>query len=131
MEKGQLNPMGGLGNASVQTIVQMPKHLDHYLVCNKTNTLFIISSRGQIIKTFTHNKQTGSDFVAATVSPKGEYIYGVTEDSYMYGFQYNTGGQVGKVKVSENEVVGLASHPLSNVVVCYDDAGYVFFFKAP
>ncbi|KAI9361566.1 WD-40 repeat protein [Pilaira anomala] len=131
MEKGQLNPMGGLGNASVQTIVQMPKHLDHYLVCNKTNTLFIISSRGQIIKTFSHNKQTGSDFVAATVSPKGEYIYGVTEDSYMYGFQYNTGGQVGKVKVSENEVVGLASHPLSNVVVCYDDAGYVFFFKAP
>ncbi|GAA5798340.1 WD40-repeat-containing domain protein [Helicostylum pulchrum] len=131
IEKGQLNPMGGLGNASVQTITQMPKNLEHYLVCNKTNTLFIMSLRGQIIKTFTHNRKTGSDFIAATISPKGEYIYGITEDSYMYGFQVNTGSQVGKVKVSENEVIGVAGHPLSNVVVCYDDAGYVFFFKAP
>lgn len=131
IEKGQLNPMGGLGNASVQTIIQIPKSVDQYLVCNKTNTLFIMSSRGQIIKTLSHHKKAGSDFISAAISPQGEYIYGITEDSYMYGFQLTTGNQIGKVKVCENEIIGVTSHPLSNVVVCYDDAGYVFFFKTP
>jgi WD40 repeat-containing protein SMU1 len=131
LEKGQLNPMGGLGNTSVQNIIQIPKNPDQYLICNKTNTLFIMSTRGQILKTFTHNKQTGSDFIAAATSPQGDFIYGITEDSFMYGFQVTTGTQVDKVKVCENEVIGMTSHPLSNVVVVYDDAGYVFFFKAP
>ncbi|KAI7903920.1 WD40-repeat-containing domain protein [Cokeromyces recurvatus] len=129
IEKGQLNPVGGLGNASVQTIIPIPKREDQYLVCNKTNTLFIISIRGQIIRTLSHNAK--SDFITAAVSPQGNIVYGITEDSYMYGFQLNTGAQIGKVKVCDNEVIGIASHPLSNVVVVYDDAGYVFFFKAP
>lgn len=90
-----------------------------------------MSSRGQIMKTFSHQKKAGSDFIAAAISPQGEYVYGITEDSYMYGFQVSTGNRVGKVKVSENEIIGVESHPLSNIVVCYDDAGYVFFFKAP
>lgn len=131
MEKGQLNPMGGLGNASVQSITPLPKRPDQYLVCNKTNTLFIMSSRGQIVKTLTHHKKTGSDFIAAATSPQGDFIYGITEDSFMYGFQLSTGSQVGAIKVSESEILGMASHPFSNVVVCYDDSGYVFFFKAP
>ncbi|KAI9482928.1 MAG: WD40-repeat-containing domain protein [Benjaminiella poitrasii] len=129
VEKGQLNPVGGLGTASVQTIVSIPKHPDQYLVCNKTNTLFIMTIRGQIIKTFSHNKS--SDFVTAAISPQGNIVYGITEDAQMYGFQLNTGAKIGEVKVCENEVIGIASHPLSNVVVVYDDTGYVFFFKAP
>lgn len=123
--------MGGLGNASVQNIIPIPKHQDQFLVCNKTNTLFVMSIRGQIIKTFTHSKQKGSDFITAVTSPQGDFVYGITEDARMYAFQVATGDQVGKVKVCENEVIGMASHPLSNVVVAYDDAGYVFFFKAP
>lgn len=123
--------MGGLGNASVQTIIPIPKHQDQFLVCNKTNTLFIMSLRGQIIKTLTHNKQKGSDFITAATSPQGDFVYAITEDAYMYAFQLATGSQVGNVKVCENEVIGMASHPLSNVVVVYDDAGYVLFFKAP
>ncbi|KAI8352874.1 WD40-repeat-containing domain protein [Choanephora cucurbitarum] len=129
LEKNQLNPVGGLGTASVQVIMPLPKEPDQFLVCNKTNTLFILSIRGQIIKTLSHNKPI--DFVTAATSPQGDFIYGVTEDSYMYGFQLSTGALVGKVKVSEKEVVGIASHPLSNVVVVYDDAGYVYFYKAP
>lgn len=131
IEKGQLNPMGGLGNASVQSITQLPRNPDQYLVCNKTNTLFIMSSRGQIMKTLTHHKKNGSDFIVATTSPQGDFIYGITEDYFMYGFQLSTGNQVGAVKVSESELLGIASHPFSNVVVCYDDNGYVFFLKAP
>ncbi|RCI04188.1 hypothetical protein CU098_011295 [Rhizopus stolonifer] len=129
VEKNQLNPIGGLGSASVQLIMSLPKHPDQFLVCNKTNTLFIISLRGQIIKTLTHQKPV--DFVTATTSPQGDFIYGITEDSHMYGFQFSTGALVGQVKVSEKEIVGITSHPLSNVVVVYDDAGYVYFYKAP
>jgi WD40 repeat-containing protein SMU1 len=118
MEKGHLNPMDGVGNAFVQSIIQLPKNMDQYLVCNKTDTLFIISSRGQIIKAMTHKKQAESDFIAAATSPQGNFIYGITEteDLFMYGFQLSTGNQVGKVKISENEVIGMISHPLPNVV---------------
>lgn len=123
--------MGGLGSASVQAIIPMPKNQDHYLICNKTSTLFIISTRGQVIKTLTHNKAKGSDFISAATSPQGDIIYAITEDNYLYGFQVNTGAIIDKVKVGENELIGLTSHPLSNVVVTYDDSGYILFFKAP
>ncbi|KAG1457663.1 hypothetical protein G6F46_005129 [Rhizopus delemar] len=131
IEKDQLNPMGGLGNASVQCIIPLPKNPDVYLVCNKTNTLYILSIRGQIVKTFSHNKKLGSDFITAAVSPQGDYIYGIGEDSVMYCFQFTTGSLIGHVKVTEREALGMVHHPQANVVVVFDNTGHVLFYKAP
>ncbi|CAO3697846.1 unnamed protein product [Rhizopus microsporus] len=131
VEKDELNPMGGLGNASVQAIIPLPKNPNLYLVCNKTNTLFVMSTKGQIIKTFSHNKKAGSDFITAAVSPQGDYIYGISEDSFMYCFQFTTGASAGQVKVSEAEVLGMIHHPLTNVVVAFDNAGHVLLYKSP
>ncbi|CAO3661786.1 unnamed protein product [Rhizopus stolonifer] len=130
VEKDQLNPMGGIGNASVQCIVPLPKTPDLYLVCNKTNTLFIMSIKGQIIKTFSHNKKMGSDFVAATISSQGDYIYGVGEDSKMYCYMYNTGASVGNIKLGEAEILGMVHHPQANVVVLFDNVGQILFYKS-
>ncbi|KAI9280037.1 WD40-repeat-containing domain protein [Sporodiniella umbellata] len=130
VEKDQLNPMGGLGNASVQCIIPLPKSPDLYLVCNKTNTLYIMSIKGQIVKTFSHNKKLGSDFVAAAVSSQGDFIYGVAEDMKMYCYMFNTGATVGQVKLGESEISGMAHHPQANVVVLFDNAGQVLFYKS-
>ncbi|KAI8992128.1 WD40-repeat-containing domain protein [Mycotypha africana] len=131
MEKGQLLPMGGLGTAAVQSITPLPRNSHQYLICNKTNTLYVMDTRGQIVRTLTHKKPVGSDFLTATLSPQGDIVYAVTEDNYLYGFQLHTGETIASIKIGDNEVVGLTSHPLTNVVVAHDDAGYMIFFKAP
>ncbi|KAI8099716.1 WD40-repeat-containing domain protein [Halteromyces radiatus] len=129
-----LNPIGGLGSQSVQQILPLPKHTDQYLVCNKSDILYIINIRGQILKTFTYESEKGvggtnASFITAATSPQGEYIYGVDENSVLYCFQTNNGTLVKQTKLTTTEITGMAGHPLSNVLVVYDDAGYVYFLR--
>ncbi|KAI9261427.1 WD40-repeat-containing domain protein [Phascolomyces articulosus] len=119
-----------LANQTVQAIVPLPKNIDQVLVCTKSNSLYIMTMRGQIVKTFSHQKKTGSDFVAASVSPQCELVYGIGEDSILYCFQITTGKLINETKICDYETVGLASHPRTNVVVSYDDHGHVYFLKA-
>lgn len=89
-----------------------------------------MTMRGKIVKTYTHQKKGGSDFLAAALSPQGDIVYGLTEDSVLYAFQATTTKLISEVKICEQEAVGMASHPLVNTVVTYDDAGHVYFLKA-
>ncbi|KAI7849056.1 WD40-repeat-containing domain protein [Circinella umbellata] len=119
-----------LANQTVQAIVPLSKNIDQVLVCTKSNTLYIMTMRGQIVKTFTHQKKTGSDFVSATVSPQCELVYGIGEDSTLYCFQITTGKLISETKICDYEAVGLTGHPRTNVVVSHDDHGHVYFLKA-
>ncbi|KAI8148990.1 WD40 repeat-containing protein SMU1-like protein [Fennellomyces sp. T-0311] len=121
---------GALANHTVQAIVPLPKNIDQVLVCTKSNTMYLMTMRGQIVKAFSHQKKAGSDFVAAAVSPLCELIYGVGEDSMLYCFQATTGKLISETKICDYESVGLASHPRANVIVAHDDHGYVYFLKA-
>ncbi|KAI8388543.1 WD40 repeat-containing protein SMU1-like protein [Radiomyces spectabilis] len=125
----KLNTTATLTSQTVQSILPLPKNIDQVVVCNKTNTLYIMTMRGQIVKTFSHQKKSGSDFVAAATSPQGEYIYGMGEDSTLYCFRTTTGQLMGQMKLCDAEVIGMTGHPFSNVIVSYDDAGYVYFLK--
>lgn len=130
-DKSVLNPVGGLGSQSVQQIIPLPKTIDQFLVCNKSNILYIMNIRGQILKTLTNKNEKGqvNDFIAAAISPKGDYIYGVGENSVLYCFQTNNGAMIDETKISLTEITGLVGHPLANVLVVYDDAGYVYFLR--
>ncbi|CAO3590167.1 unnamed protein product [Absidia cylindrospora] len=126
-----LNPVGGIGSQSVQHILPLPKHVDQFLVCNKSDILYIMNVRGQIIKTFSLAAESGTNisFVAVAASPQGEYVYGVDEDSVLYCFQTNNGTLVHQTKVTDTEVTGMTGHPLSNVLVLYDATGFVYFLR--
>lgn len=128
--KGTLNPVGGIGGQTVQSVMPFPKNPDQLLVCVKSNTLYIMTMRGKIAKVYSHHKKTGSDFVAAAVSPQGEYIYGVGEDSVLYCFQASSGNLIEETKLCEAEVIGLASHPFTNVLATHNDSGHVYLLKA-
>jgi WD40 repeat-containing protein SMU1 len=130
-----LNPIGGLGSQSVQQIIPLPKHVDQFVVCNKSDVLYIMTIRGHFIKAFTRvpaDTKTASSnvgFVAAATSPNGQYVYGVDEDSVLYCYQTNNGALVHQGKVNQAEVTGMAGHPLSNVLVLYDATGFVYFLR--
>lgn len=45
----------------------------------------------QTVKTFASGKAVGGDFVCCTVSPRGEWLYGIADDGTLYSFNMNNG----------------------------------------
>lgn len=128
-EKMNQHPLNTVGNPTVQQILPF-KDPNQFLVCNKSSTLYVINLRGQIIKQFSHNKKGSGEFVACGISPRGELVYGVAEDGVLYCFRTSNGKLVSDIKMSDREILGLASHPLHNVMVGYDDVGHVLLYRA-
>jgi WD40 repeat-containing protein SMU1 len=95
-----LNPVGGASGQTVNNVIVTPINPDHILVCSKASTLYLFNIRGQILKSFSHDKKSGADFIAAAVSPHGDFVYAVAEDSVMYAFNISNGSLVNELKVS-------------------------------
>lgn len=84
---------------------------------------------GRIIKSYKHSNST-SDYVSIAMSPQGELVYGISEDSRMACFSMASGELAGDTKVGDNtELIGIASHPFSNIIAVYDDSGHVYLYS--
>ncbi|GAB5589826.1 hypothetical protein Unana1_04726 [Umbelopsis nana] len=127
---GALNPIGGASGQTVNNVIAMPNNPENILVCSKTNTLYLLNIKGQMLKSFTHSKKAGADFVSAAISPHGDFVYAVAEDSNIYAFNISNGSLVAENKLTDSEIIGITTHPFSNILAVYAENGQVLLCKA-
>lgn len=114
---------------TIHTLQLMPNNPDCIFVCSKSCQAFIITIHGQVLKSFSSGKQTGGDFVCATVSAQGKYLYCVGEDKVLYIFD-TQGGQLENVlEISDREVIGITHHAHRNLLATITDDGQLKLWK--
>lgn len=104
------------GEASVNAIHFYPQNPDQIIVCNRSSTVFIMTLHGHVVKSFQSGKREGGDFLACWVSPRGEWIYCLGEDSILYSFSTATGKLENLMQVADKGPIGLCQHPHRNLV---------------
>eukprot|EP01062_Namystynia_karyoxenos_P039904 TRINITY_DN29043_c0_g1_i1.p1 TRINITY_DN29043_c0_g1~~TRINITY_DN29043_c0_g1_i1.p1 ORF type:complete len:554 (+),score=197.41 TRINITY_DN29043_c0_g1_i1:98-1663(+) len=109
----------GLTEPMVNVVAPIPGTVDRFIVCTKTPSVHIVNLSGSVVKTMLSGKKSGGNFVAATVSPRGEWVYCAGEDRILYCFQMRSGRLEHTLALSKADVIGLAHHPTRNYVVSY------------
>jgi len=68
----------------------MPKS-DHMIVCDRSSTAYVCTLQGQVVKTMSSGKKSGGDFISASVSRMGTWLYCLAEDNMLYVFNCKVG----------------------------------------
>ncbi|GAA5814068.1 hypothetical protein MFLAVUS_007558 [Mucor flavus] len=115
-------------NLAVQLLLPIPNNIDKFIGVHKSNQLSLLNQKGKLIKTIGYQK--AKDFVTATVSHEGKLVYAVSEESIMYCFDIVTGNLIGQTTLCNSEIIGISSHPFSNVIASNDEAGHIYLLKS-
>eukprot|EP01134_Creolimax_fragrantissima_P000331 CFRG0331T1 len=119
----------GHTDITVNSVHLLPKQPDHFLVCNKSDTLYILNKQGQVVKTMTHGKSQSAPFVAAEISARGGFVHALCEDKNLYCFNIDTGRLEQSLLVAAKDVIGLACHPQQNLFATFSEEGNLNLWK--
>jgi len=113
---------------SIHSLAMMPGNSEQIFVCNRTSSIFLMNIRGEVIRKFSSNQPFGGEFVCCCVSPKGEYLYAVTDDGTLYSF--NTQGKMEHtMKAHDKEVLAISHHPYLNLLATASTDGSLKLWK--
>jgi len=111
---------------SVIGVCHLPRHTDRLLVATRSPTLRTTSNAGQVIQTY---QVQGGDVVCYCSSPKGNFVYAVTEEKVLFAFSSETGKQEHVLKTHKKDVIGIAHHPHRNIFASYSHDGTLKIWK--
>lgn len=116
---------------TIHTLIVMPGNADQVLICCREPMAVLSTVQGQVIRVFSSGKATGGDFVCATISPHGKWLYCVGEDGILYIFEVVTGQLESVLPLTEGsrEIISISHHPLRNLLVSMTDDGQLKIWK--
>jgi WD40 repeat-containing protein SMU1 len=121
----------GRADSSIINAWPVPKQDNEMILCTRSNKVYHMShTNGQVLRTFTHGKPSGADFVQCLLSPAGKILYCLAEDQQLYAFAFDSTELLHVMRVHEREPIGLAHHPHKNLVATFSDDGLLVVWKA-
>jgi WD40 repeat-containing protein SMU1 len=116
---------------SITQVIVIPKNPDNMIVMNRSLTIYQMDIKGKIVSKYTNDKALGQEgtFVCCCLSPKGDYLYAVSEDFTLYCYEVATAQLAHFMKVHDKHVNGLTHHPHLNLLGTYSDDGSLKCWK--
>lgn len=149
--------MAGAAGLTVNSSIPFPKP-NQILVCMRSPTAYLLTMDGAPIRKFTSPESLTegavkdatmakaaagtdsarkeglgvpqTDYMAVALSPQAEIVYCLAENSQVHCFYSDTAKVIKSLPVADSEVIGMASHPFSNVLAIYTVDGRVLLWKA-
>ncbi|CAI4225331.1 unnamed protein product [Auanema sp. JU1783] len=116
------------GDTPILSIHPVPK-TDQFVVCNRSNTLYVVNIQGQVVRLMTSGKREKGEFAACVLSPRAEWVYAAGEDGVLYCFPMLSGSLESTLPVAERSVLGITHHPHQNLIATYTDDSFLRLWK--
>ena len=111
-------------DAPVLTVAPMPGAPDRLLVASRSRDVHVMGVDGSLQQTYRAMRSGGEGatagvVVAATASPRGQFIYVLTDAKQVVVLDSATGEEEGRVTVAKGQPLGLAHHPTTNLLATF------------
>ncbi len=100
------------------------------LVSSRSSAVALVTMSGMILHKYTvADMRANNSLTTALLSPHCEYVYAVTEDHHLCGFNFTSNKLESLLKIHEKHVFGLAHHPHLNILASFSEDGTIKLWK--